>query len=717
MRKPSNLLAKLEDQIPNVNRNAAERDQQIANPDPIVAERGALRATQSEVFSSRSWRLIRSVRMLGTKTKHLAWSLLRISYSSYIHLPLPLRMRLRSYLAPVRRRIQARLVNLSGAGPLPFDYTPHIREISGRLSQSIEFTLPQHPVGTVIVLIVGGTDATLQCLAALATQSGISAWTVAVAGRKEEIRSLEKRLYGVSWIEREHVSGISEIAARVQGHLLLMLSTETKLLPGALDELTKVIDPARGIVVAVPQLLGWDGRLAYLLSTEWGSDPNHPYNAHMMPLVSFPRSAFLADWEALWSAQSTSVTSWLDDITGLTANVRRMGKSVVLQPLAGALITPAPQSPPLSPLVDRGPRVLILDLYTPTPDMDSGSVDAFYQMQLLLDLGYQVTFAPVMDFQYQPRYTSDLQRIGVRCLYQPYVPSVEQHLISEGARYNYVVISRLPTAEGYFKAIRRHCPNAKIFFNTVDLHYLRESRQAEVEANAALARQALRTKRVELEFVAKADACWVISRAEEELLRREVPNGRIHYLPLTMEITDREAVPFAERRDIFFIGGFRHRPNLDAVTYFIQEIWPRVKHELPGARFHVVGSHPPQELIDMATEDVVIAGFVPEAAHYFNRCRLSVAPLRFGAGLKGKVGRSLGYGCPVVATPVAVEGSGLSDSEVVIAEGTDEFAAAVVRLYQDESLWNRLSVNSLAFFTEHYSLASARKRLASIFAG
>ncbi|RKT44480.1 glycosyltransferase [Thiocapsa rosea] len=411
-----------------------------------------------------------------------------------------------------------------------------------------------------------------------------------------------------------------------------------------------------------------------------------------------------------------------------TIVARDQERAIVCQPLAR--MTAALEPRPLSEAADAvslsdiwaadPPQTrkripfLVIDLVTPTPDQDSGSVDAYSQLKILHELGYQPSFLPSLTLKREGHYTGDLERIGVECWHRPWITSLEDHLRTHGGRYRYVMISREPTAASYIDLVLRTCPRARIIFNTVDLHFLREQRQAEHSGNGTDLETAMAVRERELGVMRKADITILISATEQDLIARELPDVRTYQVPLIMEISDRSPTPFEERRDVLFIGGFRHLPNVDAVSWFVTSIWPQVKARIPGARLHVVGSNPTPAVLDLAGDDVLVHGFVPDVSGYFNHCRLSVAPLRFGAGLKGKVGRSLGYGLPVVATPMAAEGSGLSHGEeILVAVNDREFADGVVRLYEDEALWTKLSAASLAFFEERYSYSAGRR----IFAG
>jgi glycosyltransferase involved in cell wall biosynthesis len=154
---------------------------------------------------------------------------------------------------------------------------------------------------------------------------------------------------------------------------------------------------------------------------------------------------------------------------------------------------------------------------------------------------------------------------------------------------------------------------------------------------------------------------------------------------------------------------------VDAMMFFIRDIWPLVKKYLPELIFNIIGSQPPEEIQALAADDVIVTGYLTDISPYFNGCRLSVAPLRYGAGVKGKVATSLSYGLPCVASSLAIEGSGLNPEEhVLCADSPDAFAESVNRLYRDERLWNSLSDRGINFMRQHYSFDAGRQNLVNL---
>ena len=174
----------------------------------------------------------------------------------------------------------------------------------------------------------------------------------------------------------------------------------------------------------------------------------------------------------------------------------------------------------------------------------------------------------------------------------------------------------------------------------------------------------------------------------------------------------RPSAACAERRDLLFIGGFEHVPNVDGVLWFVHEILPLIQKKISGVRFNVVGSRAPAEIKRLHSDAILVHGFVPDVKPLFSTCRLSVAPLRFGAGVKGKVNQSLALGLPCVVTSVAAEGMHLTNGvDILIADDPSGFAQAVARVYEDDDLWQSLSQAGLENIAKHFSFSVAQDAL------
>lgn len=369
----------------------------------------------------------------------------------------------------------------------------------------------------------------------------------------------------------------------------------------------------------------------------------------------------------------------------------------------------------LVPICSDPNRLLVIDWRPPTPDKDSGSVRMSKMLDCLTARGWEIDFIGDRDAG-APKYVERLDRRGIRTIIGR--EAAVDHLARRGMEYRFAMLVRPEVFAKYAPFVRAFAVNAKVVYDTVDLHWVRFSRGAEIATDgAALAAQAESYKRLELANARSADVTVAITDDERRILLQEAPGLDVRIVPNIHEVA-KHVAPFAERKDLFFIGGFDHKPNVDAVHFFVSEILPLVTRERPQIRFRVVGSNMPPEIGALASDSVEPIGYVEDVEPLFQQCRVFVAPLRHGAGMKGKVGHSLGLGLPVVTTPIGAEGIGLIDGEnAMICPDARSFAAAVLRLYMDERLWLRLSEGGRDLIGRNFSAEVVCNQLVSLVEG
>jgi len=343
----------------------------------------------------------------------------------------------------------------------------------------------------------------------------------------------------------------------------------------------------------------------------------------------------------------------------------------------------------------RGPVVLVKDHQVPRPDFDSGSVRIRRLLEQLVELGARVVFLPGNHARLEP-YTTELQQRGVTVLPEPQLQAA--FLAEAGAEISLAVLSRPQVAWSLVEQLRTDAPQALIAYDTVDVHFLRLQRQAalageqgEPELEKSLRRKAFASREMELGLVRSCDVTLVVSEAERDLLADLVPEAAVRVLSNVHDARTEPAHPEG-RRDVLFVGSFDHPPNRDAARWAAAEIMPLVREHCPDAVLHVVGSNPTDEVRALAGDGVEVHGWVPDLAALYERSRVALAPLRFGAGVKGKVGESLACGVPVVGTTLALEGMHLEpERDVLVADDAGGLAEAVVQLLTDDATWLRLS--------------------------
>lgn len=357
-------------------------------------------------------------------------------------------------------------------------------------------------------------------------------------------------------------------------------------------------------------------------------------------------------------------------------------------------------------------HLLIIDALF-EPDRDSGSLRMSRLLSVLNDLGWSTDYF-IVGSQYSNACTQGLLALGIDFKYFPDRQTLIEFLKKESPAYQQVVLSRIDVAHVFYDTIRTIFPEARLIFDTVDLHHLRFYRQARLTNNAAMLKQALLYKTKELTLARQADMTLVVSDYEQQLLKEETDKS-VELVPNIHQMAE-QIKPFETRCGFLFLGNFQHQPNIDAIEYFVSEVWPSVQQILPEHRLYIVGSRPTQAVKRLACDRIKVTGYVDDIKPYLDTCLCSVVPLRYGAGVKGKIGSSLSHGLPVVLTSIAAEGMGLvDDHSALFADDHQGFASALHRLASDVNTWQKISQNGYNHIASSCSVATITNKLKKLF--
>ncbi|MGC2108020.1 MAG: glycosyltransferase [Candidatus Korobacteraceae bacterium] len=357
-------------------------------------------------------------------------------------------------------------------------------------------------------------------------------------------------------------------------------------------------------------------------------------------------------------------------------------------------------------------RILVIDYAVPAPDIDSGSVRMFGLLKLIAGLGFEVTFAS-HDPKSEEAYIAALESLGVRLLLGEH--QTRGHLRQRGSGYTAAIISRPEMAATYFSVVRAYAVQAELIYDCVDLHALRLRRAAEITGDSQVAGDAEQYARLEELSFTCADRILAITDIEKKAILEQYPEAKVDVVP-NIHSVKVSRQPWSARKDLIFIGGFHHPPNVDAVVWFVQDVLPLIAKRIPSIHFTILGSKLTDQVRSLAGKSVDVIGWVSDPEPYFAASRIFVAPLRYGAGMKGKIGQAMSLGLPVVTTQVGAEGMQLTNGvHGLIADGPAAFAQAVFDLYTDEATWTRMRENAAAHIAANFSDTAVRGILQRIF--
>ena len=700
-----------------------------------------------EIRGSRAWRLIeRYRRVMGGLAPNGTWR--RRSFASVI--------------TAFTRLLRAftRLLRAAARGPRAALMR---RDRSRQESRPFAVSTSAEPIVSIVIPVHGKWPVTEKCLRSFVAHPPTVPFEIVVVDDASPDDTLVRvaLVKGVRTVplavNKGFIGAVNAGIAASTGEFVVMLNNDTEITPGWLEALVETgSEPGVGLVGS--KLVYPDGRLQeaggiiFDDAGGWnfgrGDDPNLPAYNFRRSVDYCSGAAILVRRELLTRLGCLDeyfAPAYYDD-ADLAFSVREAGLDVVYEPRAivvhyegvshgtdahsgikafqevnrekfqqkwaQRLTEQMPHSNALVPAAarNRNPSglIIVIDHYVPKPDEDAGSVRMYALLLSLRQLGFGVLFIPD-DRNPGGRWGEDLRARGIEVLSG--AEPVEQLLSELQSVVVAVIAARVSIAGAYLMAVKRALPGVPFVFDTVDLHHLREEREALLSGKAEDAARARVTREQELAVIEAADATFVVSPFEEELLHSAVPSARVSVVP-TVHAVRQEPVSAVGRDGMVFVGSFAHQPNADALRWFLSEILPLVRESLPHVGVIVVGRDAPADIRALAVDGVTFAGWVADLDDVYGRARIAIAPLRFGAGLKGKVGEAMSFGVPVVGTSIAVEGMQIEHGATAwVADNARAFAEGIVALYCDDELWARVSAAGRNHVTELLGPPAFERRL------
>ena len=350
--------------------------------------------------------------------------------------------------------------------------------------------------------------------------------------------------------------------------------------------------------------------------------------------------------------------------------------------------------------------ILIVDEETPQKNRDAGSVTAFYFMKILIEMGFFVTFLP-RNLHFTDSHTEILQELGVHCVYGSEYKNLPNYLDQSDFEYDYVMLNRCEIANDFFDKVAEKFKKAKIIFNTVDLHFLREEREKRGSSLSTL------TKEKEISAMKKAYKTIVLSDYENNLLTKKHAIKNVSTIPLVFEKFEYSKL---ERKNFIFVGNFRHTPNKDSINWFLKNVWAKDYQKFQPHKLHIVGSHIDDKLRKEFSKykNVIVDGFVEDLDDYIKGFLINLAPITFGAGIKGKIGHASCFGIPTITSPLGAEGMNFKKNQDIYISELGSFSEELQKFSKNKELLKMISEKTYEFAKKNYSVESTKVKLKSL---
>lgn len=586
-----------------------------------------------------------------------------------------------------------------------------------------------------------------------------------------EVSSLFQTIRGirlVTHVENQGFAGACESGIKhSKGKYVLLLNNDVEVVSGWLDALASVLEVDATVGAVGSMLIRPDNRLqeagviVWSDGTGWqvghGESPFDP-RFRTQRIVDYCSGASLlvrrSTWDSIGGFDPRFRPAYYED-TDFCFQVAQRGEKVVYVPRSvvfhnegsthGRTDTGAkrfqhqnqpkfrekwatvlndreivPKNGPTREMVLRAnhrptsPIVLVVDHKELTPDMDSGSLRLHRIIQEFVTQGRHVIFHAVQGVP-NSRWASEVADSGVE-VYGPEAP-IEDVLRGLGDQIEFVWISRPQVLLDFAATLLRWAPQIPVVYDMVDAHGLRLAREASAKHSREIALQSRRERGQERAAARLADVVVALSESDEAYMRSiaeiDLRTVRIPNVHSGMPTK----TPFGDRSGLLFVGGYEHEPNVDAAKHLIENVMPIVWSRIGDVPVTLAGSNPTDEIQKLSSDLVKVPGWIPNLEPLYEGHRIAVAPLRYGAGVKGKVGEGMALGVPTISTSVGVEGMACSPgTDILVADNPDEFAEAIITLYLDSALWQKLARNSPVTIENEFGAKALSRRVMELFA-
>ncbi len=617
---------------------------------------------------------------------------------------------------------------------------------------------------SIIIPVYNEFDYTYNCLKTIKNNSGNINYEIIIADDCSDdlTMDIEKVISGIKVIRNienmRFLKNCNNAAKFARGKFILFLNNDTQVQKNWLLPLIELFEKDKQIGLVGSKLVYPDGRLQEAGGIFWNdasawnygnkSDPNLSEFNYVKEVDYISGASILISkklWNEIGGFDERFSPAYYED-SDLAFEVRKHGYKVMYQPLSvvvhfegisnGTDLNSGQKSYQISnqkKFYDKWKDVLekenfknaenlfvardrtrnkktivFIDHYVPTFDKDAGSKTVYQYIKLFVEHGFNVKLIGDNFYQAQP-YSTIFQQMGVEVLYGIYYKNNWKKWIKDNCKYfDFFFLNRPHISLKYVDFIRENT-SAKIMYYGHDLHFLREYREYELTGDILCKENFKVWKQKELSLMKKVDYVYYPSIVEKNAIKEIDKNINVKVIPAYIfDGIKYSGYETAKRKDLIFIGGFSHKPNLDGVFWFVGKIFPKVKKIISDIKIYILGSNVPEKLKNISDESIIVHGFVTDEQlnEFYSNCRISVVPLRYGAGIKGKVIEAMKNGVPVVTTSIGAEGIIGAENILSIEDDETKFADAIINLYNNYEKLEEISKKSFDYIVDNFSSKS-----------
>lgn len=616
----------------------------------------------------------------------------------------------------------------------------------------INFPYAENPKVSIIIPVYNQVHYTYACLVSILENTGEFDYEIIIADdvSTDATKEIDKFVTGLVIARNESNQGFlkncNNAAKKARGEYIFFLNNDTTVQKDWLPPLIRLLESDKSIGMVGSKLIYPDGRLQEAGGIIWSDgsgwnygrcdDPNKPEYNYVRDVDYISGAAIMLSrklWEDIGGFDERYAPAYCED-SDLAFEVRKCGLRVVYQPLSvvthfegvsngtdvngtGLKRYQVENNKKLQEKWSeefknqydnvgvpnafrarersRGKKVILfVDHYVPTFDKDAGSKTTFQYIKMFIERGYVVKFLPDNFAKSEP-YTSILEQMGVEVLYGNEMrTNIFEWIENNQANIDIAYLNRPHIATKYIDFIKEKT-DIKVIYYGHDLHFLRERREYELTGDVERKNASAYWKSMELDLMRKASISYYPSNVEVDYIHTF--DKKINAKAITAYVFEKFGnIDYNPdiREGVLFVGGFSHPPNADALKYLLDNMWDEIYAQIK-APFYIVGSNATDEIKSFHNEakGIIFKGFVSEEElkELYEKVRLVVVPLRYGAGVKGKVIEALYYNDPVITTSVGAEGIDNSYNQMLVADEPGDFVEKCVNLYNDKEALKAMS--------------------------